>query len=249
MLTASVGLQRRLGELARREKLDGVLAEGPLGALVGPALAERLGLPLVYLLGDCEVHRRRDQLTREQLYLSELEQWACERAARVLVPNAEVGQAACRHYGLRAPQVAAVPTRGVAPASDDEVARLLERLSLPSSPILVPAPELGDEERQCLLAADLGAPLVLVDRHTWASCPGGERRPRVLSRRPPRGPALGALLTAARSVLVADRTAEVLADVARLVRPGRVQFTDAWGSASVLLKLQPLVGSARVNSQ
>jgi hypothetical protein len=81
-------LHRRLSRWYEAHRpFDAIVGEGPFGALVAEPLAARAGLPFVLALASCEVERRGNQLTRDQLYLAELEHWACDRAGLILVPG------------------------------------------------------------------------------------------------------------------------------------------------------------------
>jgi len=207
-------LQARLDALAREAAADGplgaLLAEGPLGALVAAPVAARHAVPLVLVLAGCEVVRRRNRLTRPQLYLAELEDWACRQADRVLVPSPAVVDALARHYGGADAHVVAVPA---APAPPDPArlradgARLRARLGVPPDAALVlaaedrpPADVLDPPDRPFrrpgeppLLAAGQGLAL-LAERDP----------PRLLADEPVTGPALGALAATAPRVVALD---------------------------------------------
>jgi SAM-dependent methyltransferase len=204
LLVHAPAIQARLDALIReRGPFDELVAEGALGALVAPSLCERFGLPLTLVLGGCEVLRRGNRLTRDQLYLAELEQWGCERARRVIVPSTEVADAVRRHYACKRVEVQAPPAPRVLAfvgARSDSPAvgarsrarrsegALLERLGL-DRPIVV----LGPPE-----PVAPGETVVFVGDRTVVAT-GDELR--LIGRRPLAGVALEALITAAHRVV------------------------------------------------
>lgn len=214
MLMRAPAFERRLAELTSEWRPDAILAEGPLGGLLGPSLARRLDVPLVFLLRDCEVARRRNHLTREELYLAELEQWACERSALVAVPSLAVGEAAIRHYATRDPYLLSTATRGVRAPLEPE--RLLRRLGLPDLSLLVFGAGLDDDERQAVLGAARRRTTLLVGPALTLCCPGAA--PAQLARQTPRGPALGALLAVAHEIHLAGGCPELEADACAIGR-------------------------------
>ena len=214
LLAAAIPLQARLGRLSLEEgPFDAVLAEGALGGLVGPPLAARVGVPLVLALPDCEVERRGNQLTREQLHLAELEHWGADRAARVIVPSPEVQAAVRARYGREAGWV---PVPSLDLAAPARVHRLLERLGLPERPLVLLGEELGHRERQAAWdwLTTQGEPAVWVGQEVWSLLPG--QPPRRLAGCSARGAALGALLAASSAAIVIDRCAERRADALAL---------------------------------
>lgn len=193
MLTAAAPFLRQVDELAReRGPFDAVLAEGPLGQLSGPALAERCGLPLLLALSSCEVLARSNRLSLNQLYTAELEHWAAARADVVLCPWPELEAAAREHYRCQRLVLASAP-RPCARSSRDEGTALLAELGLPGPFVLVLAQGPAGGAR---LADDRGV--------IWSSDEGTEalRASRRLGGRRARGPALAVLMLAADAVVL-----------------------------------------------
>lgn len=212
LLVQAIHLQRALGELARAEgAFDALLCEGALGALVGPAVAARSSLPLVLALPHCEAARRRNQLTREQLYLAELEHWGAERARAVIAPTRAVASGVERFY-RRSATVVPVPVEGL--EAPRRPGLLGERLGLPSSHVLLLAEDLTEAERAALFAHPTDRAVVWAGPDLWVRAPGGPFELRAPGR--VRGPVLGALLAGAEAVLVHDQSAERRADAAAL---------------------------------
>ena len=181
---------------------DGLLGQGALGALVLAPVAERLGLPFLLALPECEVVRRGNQLTREQLHQAELEEWGCERAAQVLVPAPEVAEGVRRHY--RAERVAVVPV----PRRPRPIAAsgLFAELGLGAGFVLILSPPLSRTEVERLLdppGFELAEGLVLLCGETWVRRSAGQLE--LLARGPASGPALAALVSGARAVVGLDR--------------------------------------------
>lgn len=218
LLAGAVRLQRVLDELVRTEgPFDALLVEGALGGLVGPPLASRHHLPLVLALPTCEVGRRQNQLTREHLNLAELEHWGVGRAAAVLVPDEETAAAAREHYQAT-PTVVPVPVTGLGPPPHADL--LLRRLGLTEPFVLVLAEEQGDRERDGIFARESEHPVVWAGTDLWVKSSSGAA-PERRAGGPVAGPALGALLSAAGSVLVLDRAAERNADAQQLEHSAR----------------------------
>lgn len=214
MLLASGHVQRILDEVAREGgPFQALLAEGPLGALVGPPAAERLGMPFVLLLEDCEVARRTNHLTRDQLYRAELEHWAADRARLMVVPTQAAEAAARGHYCAKDVAVSGWPALTGALPDPASVERLWRRLSLPPGLALVRAPLLGANDAAAL-AGELGRrgqPAVVLGEAAVVSG-AGEIRP--LSTRPAAGPALAALALGCRRALHVGREDLGAADLA-----------------------------------
>jgi glycosyltransferase involved in cell wall biosynthesis len=101
-LSVAAPLHARLEALVREHgPFDVVVGEGGLGGLVAAPVAERLGLPFVLALETCEVARRENRLTREQLVCAELQHWAARRARAVVVPSSACAEGIQRFYGAR----------------------------------------------------------------------------------------------------------------------------------------------------
>ena len=140
MLLASARMQRIADEIARTHgPFDLLLAEPLLGALVAPPLAQRMGLPFVLALEDCEVSRRGNVLTRGQLYQAELEHWASAHATALLVPTSQAADGAREHYSTDA-IVTGWPTSAPPTIEESELVRLSARLRLEPSSCLLRAP-------------------------------------------------------------------------------------------------------------
>lgn len=151
VLLASAALQRVADQVAREHgPFAAVLAEPPVGAVVGVSLAARCGAPLALLLEDCEVARRGNALTRDQLYRSELEHWAADRACLVIVPSEAAEQAVRKHYEAGALVTTGWPSSEVVVEPGD-AARLRGRLSIPEDALLVRAPRISREAGAGLL--------------------------------------------------------------------------------------------------
>ncbi|MGE0709141.1 MAG: glycosyltransferase [Planctomycetota bacterium] len=199
LLVLATALQRRAEHVAReRGPFDAVLAEGPLGALVGSELAARLRVPFHLALERCEVERRQNRLTREQLYLAELEQWGAERAETVWVPTEEVAAALRRYYGAREVVCVSPPPGPLTPAEQPE--RLLAALGLAAPLALaVLSPPPPEESRP---TESPSATVLFLGDGLWAwHADGALER---LGRQDPRGPALAALLAAAGRVVTLE---------------------------------------------
>ncbi len=191
---------------------DAVIAEGPLAHHLGPSLRRRHGTPLVLALPEHEVARRHDRLTRDQLYLAELEHWACERADLVLVPSGPVAQAARRHYGVD--HAAVLPWRPAPalPTSAGDLERFAHRLGLGSDPFVLVLRRGADARADRALSG--GPPRVVVADDLGLTLPDGRRA----GSRAVRGPALAALLTLAAAVVVEDPTDPRAPDASSLAR-------------------------------
>lgn len=214
LLARAIPLQRALAELVRTEgPFDALLCEGALGALVGPPLAARAALPLFLALPDCEAAARGTQLTREQLYLAELEHWGADRANTVLAPSRPVAEGIARYYEHQ-PRVVPVPVDSV--AAPPVSAPLLGRLGVPTPYALVLAEELSEREGALLFAGPTELAVVWAGPDLWVRTSGHPPEPRARGR--VLGPALGSLLASADVVLVHDRCPERRADAARLAR-------------------------------
>ena len=216
LLLASVGAQRVADQVAReRGPFDVLIAEPPLGALLGPALAERLEVPLVLALEDCEVARRENCLTRDQLYRAELEHWAAERARLLLVPGEEAAAAARRHYSATSLAVTGWPTAAdLAPPDPVSDARLLARLGLRAPFWLIRAPRLESNGVLDLAGAlgQSGRQGLVIGDSFGARATGAAAVP--LTRRPTAGPALEVLARSCERVLHVGRPDLGLADLA-----------------------------------
>ena len=198
LLVAAGPLHRQVDRVAREHgPFDLVLAEGSLGQLVGPPLAMRLGRPLVLALTRCEVARRRDRLTRDQVYAAQLEQWACERAAAVVVAEASLAEPLLRHYKVKAPRAVVASPR---PRDDAAGARLLlGRLGVAGPYALVVGHDVVDVDPAALLRARPGRAAVLSGTGVDVVRPDGARAQR--SQSALSGPALTALARGAEVVL------------------------------------------------
>lgn len=82
----------------RPELVAGSLGEYLARWIVGEALARRLGVPFRLALATCVVERRQNRLTRDQLYLAELEQRGVDAADEVLAASPAALEGARRHY-------------------------------------------------------------------------------------------------------------------------------------------------------
>ncbi|MGE3376466.1 MAG: glycosyltransferase [Vicinamibacteria bacterium] len=201
LLAQAAALQRRADRVAReRGPYEGVLAEGPLGALVGAELAARLGVPFHLALERCEVARRQNRLTREQLYLAELEHWGVERAAAVWTPSEEVADAVRRYYEAARVSCVVPAWPALAPPELRERLRLLAALGLPAAPALAVLGPPPPQERPRSARPD--APVLFLGSGLWVWQPDGSLER--LGRRDPRGPALAALLMAAGRVVALE---------------------------------------------
>lgn len=204
LLREAAALQARLERVVREQgPFDRVLAEGPLGALVGSALAKQHQLPFVLALERCEVARRGNRLTREQLHAAELEHWGAARAAEVWAPREATVAAIRRHYQPARVELRAPSRRGLRVPADPT--RLLPALGLWRLPrlVLLTRP-LAEEERERLFRSPAPPPpgVLLLDQAVWLTDDDGQLR--CLSSRPARGPALATLLAAADALATDD---------------------------------------------
>ncbi|MCW8140302.1 MAG: glycosyltransferase, partial [Planctomycetota bacterium] len=210
-LASSAPLQRQLDRLAREHgPFDALLVEGALGQLAGPPLATRLCVPLLLALPTCEVQRRHGRLTRDQLYLAELEHWAADRAAHVLGPWPDVAAAVTARYEVSSPALVAWPASEVRAGGRGD---LSARLGLdPPYAVLLGFREARGEPSLSRVA--------LTDEATFVEGGGAQRR---LGRRA-RGRLLAALLAGARAI-VARPWDPARADAEDLA-PGRVALVE-----------------------
>ncbi|MCO5164815.1 MAG: glycosyltransferase [Planctomycetes bacterium] len=190
--------------LQERGPPQGLIVEPAFGALVGVPLGERLGLPVVLALEDSQVARRNNMLTREQLYLSELEHWTADRARAVIVPTARAAEAVQHSYGVSNPVVSGWPA--AARVLDSATAdRLRARLDLPKGASLVRAPMASPKDASNLAAelAARGLPVVVVGQSGLAV--GRPHGAELMGEQPVVGPALGALCIGSARVLHVGR--------------------------------------------
>jgi hypothetical protein len=223
------------------------VGEGALGALVGAPLAERTGAPFFLALERCEVARRSNRLSREQLYWAELEHWGADRAKAVLVAFESETDPVRRFY--KAEDVRWFePLPHVKRPSAPE--RLLRALGLEDPFVLVLAPELSEDDQERMLEGEFPEGI----RTVALASPSGLRLRGLegqvlLSRLPAAGPALAALLVTARSVIGLDPLDTRVLEAASL--GVRVQIVDAPGSSGssplrVLLRsCRPLADSSQ----
>jgi glycosyltransferase involved in cell wall biosynthesis len=205
--------------VAARGRFDAIVGEGAFGALLAQPLAARLDVPFLLALETCEVARRENRLTREELYWAELEHWAVDRARATVVPSAEVARALAAHYRsdgalVLTPHVKArVPRREHASiARAVGIAGMSPVLFLASS-VCDPVPKGCPDRTAVLVVAKDGLLLRSVD---------GEAR--VLAPVSPRGAALAALFLFGHTVVAAraddPRLAEARALGCSLMGPG-----------------------------
>lgn len=251
LLGTAAAFHRHVDRVARElGPFDAVLAEGALAQVSGEPLASRLGIPLVLALTSCEVLRRGNQLTRDQLYVAELEHWAAERADAVVVPWPEVEAGVHEHYQAAHVTLVPWPAAGsVIRADDFDPARLLERLDLPSPFVMV----MG-REPDCSNGRVLEGRPILWSRDRALLTGAGDTR--LLSGTRVAGPTLVGLLKAAEAVVVApfDPARADVEDITRRVavsaevdRLERLPFA-AGGSrlaSDPALALETLLGSER----
>lgn len=225
-LLASAGPFQRAADATVRERgaFDLLLVEGPEGALVGPPLARRFGMPLALALEDCVVARQGNRLSREQLYLAELEHWGLDRAELGIAPTPEVVAALQRHYSPTAQLLASGwPTEGVSAPEGAE--RLLARLGIAGEYHLVLAP--ADRQRVTLTLLD-GRPVL-----------GAQRL---------KGPALGALAHRAKACLLRGPMDLGAADLRALApRWGLTSGGDRADLEAALTRAERWPGAGAVN--
>jgi hypothetical protein len=185
--------ERLAGELGR---LDGIVGDGPLGALVAQPVAARRDVRFFLALEDCEVLRRGNKLTREQLYGAELEHWGVDRARAVVVASRETEDAVRRHYRART-VVTITPSPRVAGAP--EAGSLVKRLGLEGVAFAAfLTAETGEREKAAILAGTRDTALLLAD-DVWLKKSSGEVAR--ISREPATGAVLAAILKAASVVV------------------------------------------------
>jgi spore maturation protein CgeB len=181
---------------ASRGRFDAILGEGPLGALLAQPLAARLDVPFILALESCEVARRANRLTREDLYWAEVEHWAADRAKGTLVPNRDVARAVAEHY--RVERCVVLAPRVHLHAALRAPGRFLSALGLRGAPpLLVLASSVGDEVPP--EARDGAMVIVAADDGVLLRSRGKD--PHLLAREPARGPALAALLATSQGIV------------------------------------------------
>jgi hypothetical protein len=183
-------------------KLDVVLAEGSLGALVAQPFAQREKLPLVFAIERSEVSRRGNRLTREQLYWAELEHWAVDRADLVLVPDraAQADVEGC----YRAKRVVPVSAKSGLRRHKKNSA-LLSRLGIEVPFVLLLSGELTGLDVRKLLKRPLVEEctvLLATPQALWRRSSASDLT--LLSPKPLLGPVLAQLMTQAQAVLALD---------------------------------------------
>jgi hypothetical protein len=202
ILAASSALHAGIDRIAREHgPFDALVGEDALGGLVASTVAERLGHPFLLALAGCEVARRGNKLTREQLNVAELEHWFSDRALAVLAPTPDAAAAVATFYKNQRVRVVAPPwPRCRLPR---EAGRLSARLGLePGAYIVVLSPHRGEREKAGLLGGDPSAALVLMTDDIRSRTTSGDTR--LLSRAPAQGQALAALLLGAAGVVALD---------------------------------------------
>jgi glycosyltransferase involved in cell wall biosynthesis/GT2 family glycosyltransferase len=95
---------------------DVLLAHDWLGALAAKGLRAMHGLPLVLFMHDTEPGRRNNKLTREQLYIAEVETWTCTHADVVVANSQPLARELERFHKVPKERLAVVPC-GVNPAN------------------------------------------------------------------------------------------------------------------------------------
>lgn len=88
---------------------DLVSAHDWAGGLVAVVAKRAFGCPLVATLHGTEVGRRAGKLTREQVYVADMERWLCERADRVIAPSRFTAGELEKHVSISAHKVAVIP--------------------------------------------------------------------------------------------------------------------------------------------
>ncbi len=195
-------LARLTQELSNEPPFDAVVGEGAFGALVASPLAEQIGAPFFLALDGCEVARRGNKLSREQLYWAELEHWATDRAQAVLAPFEDVVEHVRQFYKAKDVQWLTPVLELQRPQAAE---RLLVALGIQAPFVLVLASELQEVEQQRILGGEFPEGIRSV---ALASPSGLYLRTRGhlerLSRLPCVGPTLAALLIAAKDVIALE---------------------------------------------
>lgn len=199
-LARASALHSRLVRATRELHFDGVIGEGALGALVAQPIAARRKIPFVFALEDCEVRRRSNRLSREQLYWAEVEEWGVERASLVLVPRPESIEAAKRFYRARSVEALDPPPSSLERPRGGE--RLLRQLGLEQVPyVALLGREVSEAGARKILATTATPTLLLTATDTWLRAGGPPLR---VWDRPARGAALGSLLVNSQLVVALD---------------------------------------------
>jgi len=103
-------LADRLRELVEREgPFDVVSAHGWKGVLAAGIGQRVFRCPLVVTLHGTQVGRMGGKGSREEIYVADMEKWACERAERVVVPSRFVRREVQDRYGISEEKIALVP--------------------------------------------------------------------------------------------------------------------------------------------
>jgi len=194
-LLGSAAVQIQLEKLAHAHgPFDAVLVDGGISSAWSAFLAQRHDLPMVLALEACQVELRGNKLTREQLYLAELEHWLADRAAGVVVSRPDHVSGIVNHYRSKEVRfVAGLPPRPDVPAAGAE--RLLGRLGITRGEYSV---FLGPDNAAVVAPPhDAQRTWILLGKGAWLESAGKQRQ---LCREPLRGMALAALMAHARDV-------------------------------------------------
>jgi len=231
-LRGAAALHAALTRVGReRGEFDVVLGEGPFAALLAQPFAVREDLPFVLAIPGTEVARRKNRLTRDQLYWAELEHWACDRAAFVVTPDRKAEEDVRSTYKARKVVTVAPEPRVPGIAGTERLAR---RLGLRDPFVLLLSGDMSGKDAKRLLSQSLVEECDLL-----LATSGGlwQRRNaqdiRLLSDRAASGPALGALMSSAFAVLALDeadpreREARILGARVALVPPRRQKTLEA----------------------
>ncbi len=198
LLARAAALHASFQKLADEARVEAVVGEGPLGALVAQPVAKRLEVPFVLALEECEVPKRQNRLSREQLYWAELEHWGVARAQLVVAPDRDVEQSVRRFYeGTHVAVAARAPGPIEVPRDRD---RLLARIGLAGEAYTaLLSAELSERDARRLLGSVQGTALALTPNEVWRKSASGALA--LLTARPARGRALAAILSGAQLVL------------------------------------------------
>ncbi len=158
----SLPLADRLRELwERKGPFDVICSHGWEGSVAASTGQRVFGCPFVVTLHGTQVGRIGGKGTREDIYVADMEKWACERAERVIVPSRFVRREVQERYGVPAEKVSVIPG-GVGQETFEarvDVEEFREMFAAPTEPLVLFAGRLAPEKGPDLLLR--AAPRVL----------------------------------------------------------------------------------------
>ncbi|HOX08443.1 MAG TPA: glycosyltransferase [Planctomycetota bacterium] len=158
-------VERALEVMRDHGPFDVLLTHDWLGALAAKSLKASQGLPWVFFMHDTEPGKRGNKLDPEQIYIAEMEAWACANANAVVANSRFTASELTRYYQFPADKLAVVPC-GVNPR------RFHAHCHLPDFRALLAAPD-----EKLLLYVGRLSPMKGVDVLV-------EAMPQILAQRP-----------------------------------------------------------------